>query len=92
MKRIRILSLITALMMAVSIVGVNSIEAFAVGGCGNWEICYVGNAYCDASSACGFLWLKDTYNQKKEYVRTCVSASNSIYYEYKDKIEKLGCC
>lgn len=92
MKKTRVLSFIAALLMTISIMGANGTQASAAGGCGNWEMYKVGTAYCDTNDGCGFLWLKDTYKQRKYYKCTCVDAGNKIFYKYRSELEDLGCC
>lgn len=91
MKKARLLSLIAALLVTVSVVGVPTMQVEAAG-CGNWEIYATGTPYC-VENGCGFLWLKpESHYQSKYYKRTCVSNTNKVTTEYKYKSEKLGCC
>ncbi len=92
MKKTRIMRLIVALLLTISIIGANGTKAMAAGGCSNWELVGLSNDYCDEDDGCGFLWLKDTHKQGKLYKRTCVDYTGNISYEFKIEMEKLGCC
>lgn len=91
MKKTRLLSLIAALLMTVSVMGAPAMQAEAAG-CGNWEIYATGTPFCK-DEGCGFLWLNSqTHYQRKYYKRTCVSNDNKVTTEYNSSLEKLGCC
>lgn len=75
----------------VNVTNATAIQTSAAG-CGNWKIYSVGTPYCKKQN-CGFLWLNSQTNyQQKKYKRTCVSKNNKITTEYKNSLEKLGCC
>lgn len=91
MKKKRVLNLMAALLMAVSVMGGTTMQASAEG-CGNWQIYSTGSPFCD-DEGCGFLLLNPQTNyQRKYYKRTCVSNDNKVTTEYSSSLEKLGCC
>lgn len=92
MKKTRLLRLIAALLMTVSVMGAPAMQAEAAG-CSNWQIYSTGTPFCRQHDRCGFLWLKsETHYQYKYYKKTCVSNTGEVTTEYKSSMEKLGCC
>lgn len=91
MKKKRVLNLMAALLMTVSVIGGTTLQASAEG-CGNWEAYLTGTPYC-IDEGCGFLWLNpQTHYQRMYYKRSCVSGDNKVTTEYMSSLEKLGCC
>lgn len=91
MLKKRVMGVMLSLFMAVSVMGTTTMQVSAAG-CSNWQIYSTSASYCKDES-CGFLWLNPQTNyQTKYYKRTCVSNSGKVTTEYKNSLEKLGCC
>lgn len=90
-KKTRILKLVAALLVTVSVMATPAMQAEAAG-CGNWVCDKVGEPYCE-KKGCGIFWYKkEVHYQRMYYKRSCVENDNSIWTEHRSELKYLGCC
>ena len=80
-----------AMFLATSIIGSMSMTVSA-SGCSDWDTLSVGEAYCDSSDGCGFLWQQATNKAETILVRTCIDDAGNQHTQLDSTTVTLGCC